>query len=63
MTPEYRKKLLSLNAKTERLIREAEVVPIGPTDDEILFRTSKVLAEMRESLAEIERKLRYDDQD
>ena len=57
MSPKCRKQPLALKAKTERLIREAEAVSVGPTDDDILIRTSKVLAEMRESLTEIERKL------
>jgi hypothetical protein len=57
MKPEHRKKLLALKAKTERLIRDAEALSVATPDDESLHVTSKQLAELRQLLADVERKL------
>ena len=63
VNPEYRRKLLALQAHVEQLIAEAEALSVGLTDDDILLRVSKQLAELRSALAEVEEKLRrgYDD--
>ena len=62
MHPEYRIKLLALQARIEQLIAEAESLTVDPNgDDETLLRVSNQLAELRSLLAEVERKLRSDD--
>jgi hypothetical protein len=58
MNPEYRKKLLALQSHVEQLIAEAETLSVDPDgDDDTLLRVSKQLTELREMLAEIERKV------
>ena len=57
MKPEYRKELLALKAKTERLIRDTEALTVATPDDESLHITAKQLAELRRLLADVERKL------
>ena len=58
MSPEYRKQLLALKSKIAGLIAETEALTVATvTDDEVLLRATKALAELRETLAKIERKL------
>jgi len=56
-----RRELIRIIVRTEQLIVEAESITAGDTDDEILLRASKLLAEHRQMLADVERKLRSDD--
>jgi hypothetical protein len=62
MPTERRRKLLRIMARIEQLIAEAEDILVGETDDEILLRTSKLLAEQKRMLADMEQKFREDDQ-
>jgi hypothetical protein len=63
MTNEYRRELLCVMAHIEQLAAEAEKVSIAVHDDEILLRTSALLAEHRSLLTGVEWKLRSDDQE
>ena len=48
-------------ARLEQLMAEAESVLVGESDDDIQLRTSKLLAEHRSMLADVELKLREDE--
>ena len=47
-------------AQIEQLMADAENVLVGDTDDEILLRTSELLADHRQMLADVASKLRED---
>ena len=61
MSSGHRARLLRILARIERQIAEAEVLTIEAPDYEI--RASKLLTEHRSMLADVERKLRSDDQE
>jgi len=57
MKPEYRKELLRLMAKTEQLICEWESLTVDPPHNVVLLLATKRMADLRQLLADVERKL------
>jgi hypothetical protein len=57
MNPEYRKKLLALQAHVDQLIAEAEELLAGQLNDDEVLSVSKQLKELRGMLAEVEIRL------
>jgi hypothetical protein len=53
-----RRELIRIMARIEQLMSEAEGITAGNTDDEILRRTSNLLAEHTRMLADVEKQLR-----
>ena len=63
MSSGHRARLLRILARIERQFAEAEALTIEAPDYEILLRASALLTEHRSMLADVERKLRSDDQE
>jgi len=51
------RELLRIMARIEQLVAEAEEILAGETDDDILLRASKLFAEHKRMLADVERRL------
>ena len=63
MSNGHRAHLLRILARIERQSPEAEALTVDANDDEVLLRASALLAEHRSVLADVEWKLRSDDQE